>query len=198
MKKLLIIVVAICSSLSVKAQKFDFGIKGGVNFANASDIKFSGSLSESYKQTADGVTGYHLGVWAELGSSSISFQPELLYSNKGFKTTNEMGEEAEVKLNYLDIPLLVKFKPISPLHLVAGPQVSLQLADKISGPSDFTSVLTADNFKNGDWGAIVGAGITLSNIQIDARYVWGLSKVTSDNLEFKNKMFQISLAYRLF
>ncbi|MCO4293410.1 PorT family protein [Solitalea sp. MAHUQ-68] len=198
MKKLLMAVVTAFIAFSANAQKLDFGIKGGVNFANASDIKFTGGLNESYKQTADGVTGYHFGVWAEIGSSSISFQPELLYSRKGFKATDEIGQESNVQLNYLDIPLLAKIKPLPMLHIVAGPQVSIKLADKITGPSDFTDALNQESFKNGDWGAILGAGVSLSNFQIDARYVWGLSKVTSDNLEFKNQMFQISLAYKLF
>ncbi|AFD08415.1 porin family protein [Solitalea canadensis] len=198
MKRILLAITVAFISLSASAQKLDFGIKGGVNFASANDIKFTGDLSDSYKQTADGVTGYHLGVWAEVGIPTISFQPELLYSRKGFKTTNETGQEAEVKMNYLDIPLLAKFKPLPLLHFVAGPQVSIKLADKISGPSDFTSALNADSFKSGDWGAVIGAGVSISNIQLDARYVWGLSKVENDGLEFKNRMFQISLAYKLF
>ncbi|UKJ07457.1 porin family protein [Solitalea lacus] len=198
MKKMLLAAVAVFITLSASAQKLNFGVKGGVNFTSVSDIKFTGNLSQSYQQTADGVTGYHLGVWTEIGIPVISIQPELLYFHKGFKAIDAQGARSEVKLNYLDIPVLAKFNLLPVLHVVAGPQLSLKLSDKITGASTFTDVLNKESFKSGDWGAVLGAGVTVSKIQLQGRYVWGLSKVTSNNVEFKNQMFQLSLAYKLF
>ncbi|SMO39828.1 porin family protein [Solitalea koreensis] len=199
MKKVLLLAVALFVGGVASAQKLEFGIKGGVNFTSASDIKFSDNLSTSFKNTSGNVTGWHLGVYSEIGVSILTFQPELLFAEKGFKSDQENGT-VTVKYNYLDIPILVKFNPIPLVSIFSGPQVSIKLSDKISGPSDITSQINLNNLKDGDWGIVAGAGVKLSKLQIQGRYIWGLNDVTKEgaSVDFKNQMFQISLGYKIF
>jgi hypothetical protein len=199
MKKVLFLAVALLIGGVASAQKLNFGIKGGVNFNKASDISFSQDISTSFQKTSSNVTEWHLGVYGEIGLPFVSLQPELLFSAKGFKSDQSTGT-VEVKYNYLDIPLLVKFSPIPLVSIFTGPQASIKLSDKITGPSDITSQIKLDNIKSGDWSILAGAGVQLSKLQIQGRYVWGLSDMTNESakVDFKNQMFQISLGYKIF
>jgi hypothetical protein len=99
--------------------QFRFGIKGGVNIANAS---FNKKVLKS-----DNVTGFQFGPMIEtmFGQGGIGFDLALLYSQKGFNT-----EPDKIKHDFLEVPVNVKFKFGTPLinpFVAAGPYVSFRI-----------------------------------------------------------------------
>jgi hypothetical protein len=52
-------------------------------------------------------SGFHVGVYGEsFISESFSIQPELLYSQQGYKITNSSG--TFTKLDYINLPIMLE------------------------------------------------------------------------------------------
>jgi hypothetical protein len=99
MKKAVLFVIMVISSFA-QSQNSIISVKGGVNFAN---------ISGSGTKDISGRTAFHAGVSFELLlKEKFSLQPEILYSSQGMKQ-KVAGEEVDIKYNYLNIPIMVKF-----------------------------------------------------------------------------------------
>ncbi len=196
--------------VSVQAQ-MSFGAKAGANMANI----------EGDDWDTDGRTALFLGAYARIGiSESLSFQPELLYSAKGFKNSeSESGDgysysyESVGKLNYLDIPLMLNVGLTEAFYLQAGPQLSLLLSaedewewtETEDGESDSGSGTDdmKESLKGMDFGIGVGAAYDFDfGLGVFARYNLGLSNISDveseegeSDISMKNKVFQIGLSY---
>ena len=190
MKKLLkfILIIVFFSSISDNALaqlSINTGLKGGLNFANFSlDPK---SIYD-YSYYSGIVAGFYLEVdiWGPIG-----FQGELLFSQKGAKF-NTNTEEVTVSLNYIEIPILLKYSiPLGPtlsFDIQGGPYFGQKLSEKWRG---FSYKPEQDFFKNSDYGITLGVGVKFNAlfnyIYIDTRYSKGLADISLDNGEVKNK-----------
>jgi len=139
----------------------------------------------------------------------LSIQPELLYVQKG-ATDDDEGVDVTLKLNYIEVPLLLKIKiptegNVSPYFLV-GPAIGFKAGCKISGESDGASVdldCDEDNieFKSIDLGGVVGAGVGFpvgsGQAVLGARYNLGLIRVDDydDDEPVKNRAFSFLAGY---
>lgn len=175
MKKIMFIaLVAFLSTTAVNAQT-TFGVKAGVNFAN---------LSGDDVEEADSRTSFHLGLIAEIMlSENFAVQPEVLYSGQG-------AEEGDMtlKLDYITIPVMLKYYVSNGLSIEAGPQVGFNVLAEAEG-EDIEDVKT-------DIGAGLGLGYALNQgIFFQARYNFGFSDIVED-VDAKNGVFQLSLGYR--
>jgi hypothetical protein len=110
--------------------------KVGVNFANASLSENNGL--EAGKSSLIGLTG-GLGFNFSLTSDNfLSIQPEILYSQKGFSSasTGLVSYDGDYRLNYLEIPLLVKINfggEKVRLYVNAGPSIGYLLSGRVNG-----------------------------------------------------------------
>jgi len=186
------------SFVAAKAQSSgtSFGLKAGLNLANVKS-KFGDET-----ETGDSKPGFHVGAYANIPfSENLSFNPELLYSAEGSKD-EESGEKTTMKLNYLQLPLLVQYNA-SGFFAETGPQVGLLLGAKNKweyededGEEDIKDELNSTSFS---WA--VGAGFrTTSGLGIGARYNLGLSNLVKDgddDFKVKSNVIQISLSYTL-
>ncbi|MFP2995697.1 porin family protein [Spongiivirga sp. MCCC 1A20706] len=181
MKKQVLILVMFLLAFGIKAQdkKFDFGIKAGVNFA---DIQGA----DQY----DAQAGLLIGVTAELGiSDKFSVQPELLYSEQGGK----VGDEVDLQLNYIAVPVLAKYYVAKGFAVEIGPQVSFLVKDEFEFGDGTTMDPVAENM---DVSAALGFGYkTNSGIFTQVRYVAGLTTI-DENPDVKNAVFQLSVGYQ--
>ena len=85
-----------------QAQLLEFGVKGGVNFANYTGGDVSGVDFKT-------ITSYHAGMVMELKVfENFAIQPELLYSTQGAELEG-LGDQVKNELGYLSIPVLAKF-----------------------------------------------------------------------------------------
>jgi cellobiose-specific phosphotransferase system component IIB len=127
-------------------------------------------------------------------SNKLYFQPEILYSLKGFKFDDEY-QESNNRLNYIDLPLLLKFYITKNFNVVLGPQASFLLTAVSSSDSSYDADITGLN--NLDFGLNLGLGIKFNtNMTLDLRYAPGLSNINKESdLNNKNSLFLVSLGY---
>lgn len=154
-----------------------FGVKGGVNFSNM------------YTEDVDDnnvLTSFNVGVFASLPITSfIAIQPELLYSRKGAELTYDnvfAAGKAQFKLNYIELPILVKANLTENLNIHVGPYFAYLVDAQIknisnSGSYDFEDNYNNDDFNKFDAGLSAGIGLDFDTIGIGARYNYGLTTV---------------------
>lgn len=189
MRKLFIILfAALFAPAMASAQAPSLGVKAGTNFA-----KIAGAGGSS-----DSMTGLNIGAfYAFPAGANLAIQPEALFSQKGFKTKGG-GTDVTSTLTYISVPVLAKLsfgtEGGSRPFVFAGPELGMMLSAKASGGG--ASVNIKDGFKSMDLGGVVGAGIDLGKISLDARYGLGLSSVM-DGASAKNRAMTVMLGYTL-
>ena len=167
--------------------KSNGGIKGGYNLA-AVTYDGEGETEQRY--------GFHVGFYGEsFLNESISIQPELTYSQQGYKVTNGSDTFTQ-KLDYINLPIMLKAYPIQNFFLEAGPQVGLAISHKeeYTGLFSGTTEYEPSNF---DWGLNFGGGFkTDSGISLGVRYHLGLGDLYDEG-KAKNRVLQFSLGFDL-
>lgn len=161
MKKILAFIIVITGFLTITdmSARTSFGLKTGLNIANLTG-KDVDIVAEGLKSKL-GING---GVFVNLGISNVfSIQPELLYSQKGWKIEIEdkgdmFGNNYTIfysgiyKYNYIDIPVLVVLSiPVSENFtpkLFLGPSLGINLSakGKLSIKVDYSQELEEHGF----------------------------------------------------
>ncbi len=155
-------------------QGVKFGIRGGLTISNL-DFDDVPTMTNKHRNS------FYIGFFADLGlSKTISIVPEIQFSPEGAK--------AEVlHLDYIQAPILIKFRLSEKIKLGVGPQVGLKVHKENDGVKNFAySGVGAIEYK-------------LSHmIFTDVRYTYGVSDVFDDNLMIsaKNTSVQIGVGYR--
>ena len=159
MKKIILTVIAVLGFAFANAQKVEFGAKAGLNLAN-----LIGDVQNNSTRV-----GFLVGTFAEIKvAQKFSIQPELLYSTQGLKY-----DGGKLLLDYLNVPVLVKYYVESKFSLEAGPQIGFLLSakDKFDGKSVSREVDTKDEYEKIDFGLNFGLGYNLTEkLSIGARY----------------------------
>ncbi|MEE9170819.1 MAG: porin family protein [bacterium] len=193
MRKLIysLIAVALAVTLLIPSQSYGQvsigkGLKVGLNSANITGDDVSDSKARS---------GFLAGVFLKLGVGSLIIQPELLYTVKGAKVEDDPDID-ELKLTYLEIPVLVKINlgsaPKVKPNIFAGPAFGILLSSKVKGPGG--EVDFKDITKSSDLGVVVGAGIdiglVMTGITFDIRYTFSLSSIddSGEDADVKNRV----------
>ena len=176
-------VMMFCVSI-VAAQETHFGLKAGVNFASVNN-----SPGADYKSKA----GLHIGGLAHIHlNKNFALQPELIFSMQGGKADNDF----KLKLNYINIPMLVQYMTENGFRLQTGPQLGLLTSAKSENGN--VEVNIKDNFTSADFSWVFGAGYLFpGGFGVDARYNLGISDVwDADNAKLKNSVFQLGVFYQ--
>ena len=167
--------------------KSNGGIKGGYNLAA---VTYDGEGETEQR------SGFHVGFYGEsFLNESISIQPELTYSQQGYKVTNGSSTFTQ-KLDYINLPIMLKAYPIQNFFLEAGPQIGLAISHKeeYTGLFSGTTEYEPSNF---DWGLNFGGGFkTDSGISLGVRYHLGLGDLYDEG-KAKNRVLQFSLGFDL-
>ena len=167
--------------------KSNGGIKGGYNLAA---VTYDGEGETEQR------SGFHVGFYGEsFLNESISIQPELTYSQQGYKVTNGSSTFTQ-KLDYINLPIMLKAYPVQNLFLEAGPQIGLAISHKeeYTGLFSGTTEYEPSNF---DWGLNFGGGFkTDSGISLGVRYHLGLGDLYDEG-KAQNRVLQFSLGFDL-
>lgn len=132
------------------------------------------------------LTSFNAGLFANLPITGfISIQPELLFSRKGAELTynNAFADgTAKFKLNYIEVPILLKLNLTKNFNIHAGPYfaylIDAQVTNEtVNGNFNFEDNFNNDDFNKIDAGVAVGLGVDFDLIGIGARYNYGLSTV---------------------
>lgn len=220
MKKNVVLVMALVMAQLGFSQQVKWGVKAGYSAFNL----------DGFSEKVDYVSGVHAGATAEFKvAPKFAIQPELLYSMEGGKYSYELNampfylkSSEEVKLSYLNLPIVAKYYVAGGLSLEAGPQIGYLL----KAESEYQSTVTfdgetfedqgkvdiKDNLKSINYGLHLGLGYELKNhITFQFRYQLGLSNIsegtsqpTDEGDEFteansekiKSQGFQFSIGYK--
>lgn len=171
------------SSQNIQAQTNEnsndpqFGIKGGVNFSN---------LYTENVEDNNVLTSFNAGVYAAFPiTEKLAIQPEILYSRKGAELVYDNAftqGSAKFKLNYIEVPVLLKINITENLNVHAGPYFAYLIDAEVNNDSeddtfDFTESYDNDDFNKFDMGLSGGIGFDFNSLGIGARYNYGLSNV---------------------
>ncbi len=187
------------SSLDTR-ENFKVGIRAGVNLSNVYDEEGDDFVAENKAGFAGG--GFLSIPFGKL----LGFQPEIMYSQKGFKATGTtiFGDyDYKRTTSYLDIPLQLQIKPTKEITILAGPQYSylLDTKNEFNGTTNTQQEddINGDNYKKNIFGFVVGADFNLSNFIISARGGWDISQSNADGdstkPRYKNQLLQLTLGY---
>ncbi len=168
-----------------------FGVKGGVNFATVTGDDID---------SPDSRTSFHVGALAEFPISDMfSIQAEALYSGKGFDFEFEGtdGDNAELQLDYIDVPVLAKIYVTEGLSFEVGPQLSFLVNEEVDlNPNSDDGDFVLDEAESFDFGVAGGVSfITNMGLFATGRYTLGLSDVYQD-ADIHHSVFQLGVGYK--
>ncbi|HXB95570.1 MAG TPA: porin family protein [Puia sp.] len=178
-----------------RAQGFHIGIKAGANL-----FKVDGQSFDQEFQF-----GYAVGAFSEINfTPHWGIQPEMMFNQTNYRTTSSFSsiydvsgfDDVKGKLNYLSIPVLLSFRPLPFLSLLAGPQFGIMLN------SDEHLVDNAhEAFKKGDVSVVGGAQLNLAKLKVGARYVASLNNINNiqnSDVNWKNHGWEVYAGFRIF
>ena len=183
------LVVALVLAIPVAAQ-VGYGVKGGLNVA---------TLIGDDDEGLDSKTGLVFGGFFKIPlGPSVSFQPEVLFTQKGAKETRS-GITIKVMHDYIEIPVLLKYdiptqSTVTPA-IYAGLSFGLIMSAKGSIDILGTSI-EADiaNEKSTEFGLVLGGsidfGLGTGKFVTDLRYSRGLSELYESVLPYEVALLQ--------
>lgn len=193
MKKLIVSTLALLLvAVSVQAQGLRAGIKIGAN-----GTKIDGqSFEDGYKLSYQG------GVFIEADfNKKFGIQPEVLFGQSTSKTVSGIGavgtnlpSSQDVTLNYLSIPVLLRYNVGKLVTLNLGPQFAILLN------KDKTVLQNGqDAFKSGEFSMVGGVQLNFSVLRIYGRYNVGLSNINdvSNQDKWKSQQLQLGIGFKL-
>lgn len=196
MKRIVLSLLILTSFVSLsQAQGIRLGVKAGANLNKISGQSFNDGFDLSY----------HFGGFMEIDfNKKWGIQPELLWSQSSgkpssFKTVYStsvsplLDGNQQIKLDYLSIPLLLRYNIGGILSLNAGPQFSILLNN------DKTLLQSGQSaFKSGDFAMVAGAQLNFKFLRIYGRYNIGLQNINDiDNKDkWTNQQIQAGIGFR--
>ena len=217
MKKNILLITAVVLSTAVSAQSnLYYGIHAGVSSADMRGDAVS-SLDEVIDVAGDYVstgsrTGFFTGAYIGIPlAKGFAIEPGLNYSQKGYQLKGALNvkgidvlginAKAQLQLNYLDLPVLLKAH-IGGLQLYAGPQISYLVNSnlKVSAGAlgvNFLSykIPVTSQFNHWDAGVTGGIGYQFNNgLNLKASYDHGLSEIDAGkNVDAYNRMMKVGI-----
>ncbi|WP_062622998.1 porin family protein [Aequorivita aquimaris] len=204
MKKLLLFIAVMLFTLtSVQSQEFRMGAKAGLNVATLGGDSYYGGLGSLGSRTS-----FHIGGLVEIPlMGKFSLQPELLYSSEGSDWSfGTLGEDT--KLDFLRVPVLVKFYIIEGLSAEAGPVFGVLVNAEgtyYDDDGDLVSGDAKDYYRSFDAQFGIGASYRLNmGVFFSLRYNKGLLNVneeyrvlgtTYNTGKNQSNVFQVSAGY---
>lgn len=172
-------------------------IKAGFS---ASTISFQPENNSPELSQVERSTGFVVGVSFLLATNRIGgYQIEALLHQKGAR--NLLRFDDHLRLTYLEIPVLLHIdlarRGPRAIFLVGGaaPAFNVHASYEDEG---VTEEVTSD-IEDFDVGLVVGGGVELRRLTVEARYTWGLRRAFQDSeLEgaFKNRALTVMAGYR--
>jgi hypothetical protein len=174
-----------------------WGIEGGVNIANTVS-----SYNSNYGTST--ILGYHAGLIFSIPVAyPMSFEPEALYSQQGYQATTTDGTLTQ-RNNYVDIPLLLKFRLVRGFNFLIGPQINIPVTSSTTFNSGFNTSSESYYTNNNNASYLAGAfGFSIDlnpNVDIHARYLLDMTSNTEDPNSplpnYRNQVWQFGLGIK--
>lgn len=195
MKKIILLTLTILSLNFCFAQGLKVGIKAGANMSDASGLSFQNGFK----------FGYQGGIFAEVMlSDKFGIQPEAILSEskltRNATAFNQIyngitvSTATNIKLQYLSLPVLLNYRPVSLISFLAGPQFGI-----LMNQTESINTNAQNAFKKGDLSVLAGLQLNLLKFRVYGRYAVGLSNINDiDNKDkWKSQNLQIGVGIAL-
>jgi hypothetical protein len=183
-------------------EKISIGAKAGLNCSNVYD-------TEGDEFNADAKIGFAGGVFIAIPIGRfLGVQPELMFSQKGYQSTGTLvGIDYSMTRtsNYIELPLLVAFKPSESVTLLLGPQYSYLVKQTNVFDTPISNTVVEEEFDNENirkntLGIIGGIDFNFDNFVVGTRVAFDVQNNngdgTSNTPRYKNVVGQVTLGYR--
>jgi outer membrane protein with beta-barrel domain len=173
------------------------GIEGGLNIANTVS-----SYNSNYG--TNNILGFNAGITADIPLIyPLSFAPEVLFSQQGYQATTTDGTLTQ-RNNYIDVPLLAKFRLVRGFNFLVGPQLNFPVTSTTTFNNGFNVASESyynDTNNKSYVAGVLGVSIDLNpNVDIHARYVIDLSSNTDDPnspiYNYRNQVWQFGIGIK--
>lgn len=185
MKKVFLSLALVAGISATASAQATFGVKAGVVAADVTGDDVSDTENRF---------GFQVGGAANIAFSDlISFQPELLYSQKGF----QIKDFATTTFHYIDLPLLLNVNA-GGLFFEGGPQLGYLAGQTTKFESSaIPDVTDTEGLRKLDIGYIAGLGYKLeSGLSVGIRYNGGITSLDDEgDAKARNSAFQFQLGY---
>ncbi|HEX8676987.1 MAG TPA: porin family protein [Segetibacter sp.] len=192
MKKIIASAILLIALTGVaNAQRFTVGGKAGANLTKITGMAFK----EKYN------LGYHVGVFAEIDlNKKWGIQPELLWNQvntspaSGIDSVlnNWRNNTSDIQLQYLTIPILLRYNVGSLVTLHLGPQFGIITSKDKNLWSNGKAA-----FKSGDFSMVGGVQVNFNMLRVYGRYNVGLSNLNDIGAQDKWKSQQLQVGVGL-
>lgn len=179
------------SQAKVKSEKrgaalaIKYGVKVGVNMSSMSnDMTFDPGFSMGTGFRVGALMNLHWGqrtISSRQGTGLWGLQPEVVFSNQVVKS-----DGGNIKLNYIQVPVMLKIYPTSALSLEIGPEFSYLISTSPESINVGDANVKIGDCKGFNCGAGVGASYEFEmGLVVGARYSMGFTEL-GENLKWKN------------
>jgi hypothetical protein len=182
-----VMMILIFAINTTQAQFVSYGLKGGLNIAN---------IGGSDAGDAGPSNGFHVGGFLGLSLLGIvAAEGGVYFSQKGYMVSGDNISDLQVSLNYIDIPVVVKFSPLPLVHFFAGPQVSYFLSGKSEQDGAESDI---DNLRQLDMAIVAGVGMNLPmGLRLSAGYDYGFTTLLEENpRDMYNRVIKLTVGYK--
>lgn len=188
------------------AQSFDLGVKGGVNYSQATILNVI-SIDGVDMNDVESQPGMALvlGGFIRYTTGKIIFEPELLFSetqslvtlNDASMENTDLGDLLSMKVDKVDMPLLVGYNFLNRIRIMGGPVLSNIKSSDADPLFDLSNITV---------GYQTGFGFDIEKLAFDVRYEGNLSRfkdyIETDNgtvqVDTRKNIFQFTIGYKLF
>ncbi|TXB63372.1 outer membrane beta-barrel protein [Phaeodactylibacter luteus] len=193
MRNLLLPISLLFFSAALSGQKLQVGIIAGANLSEAHWYRTE-SLSDKSKLLSENslLTGWQAGLTASFAlNDQLTLQASPMFVRRGTESYAEFAlpPRVQVKLDYLDLPLLLRYHPVEEIFVEAGPYLGYRLAANsyYGGEAIATEETLGEYYCKWDAGAILGLGYQVAPyLAIQLRAAHGLLGLLTDEVYFTN------------
>ncbi len=167
------------------------GVAAGLNYDQMSDLEVGSATG-----TFENASGYHIGVFYDLGLGPVGLRTGLFYRNLGKLDASLPNMIKNFDLSLFEVPVDLQFDlsatPVIAPYLIVGPVFSLPF----SGDKDFK-----DAFERVSVSGNIGLGVAMNILGLrlfpEFRYTIGISRFMKENVEIGSVKFESADPQRL-
>ncbi|TXK36670.1 PorT family protein [Pontibacter qinzhouensis] len=194
-KTILSLVFLLATIVAAQAQGPRIGVRAGANLAG-----FEGNDNDAFKRR----WGFHAGLTTSFGiiEDFLTIQPEVLYTQKGAQTDNEMYK---LRTSFIEVPVLGRINA-GPLYFELGPQVAVRIGEKAEWSNQSGSFVITDddvnNLRRTNFGYAAGVGLTATplGMSLGVRYTSDFGSAIDrggNNPNLRNSVFMLTAGFAL-
>ena len=186
-----VVVILVLSDVGTRGLCAQIGVAAGLNYEEISDLEIGNT-----KGTFDNASGYHIGVFYDLGVGPAGIRTGLFYRSMGKFDASLPGIVKDFDLSLFEIPVDFRFNlsatPVLTPYVIFGPVFSFPFSSDNDFKDAFEQVSVSGNVG-------VGLAMNLMGLRIfpEFRYTIGISRFMKKNLSIGSVNFEATDPQRL-